>query len=144
MKIALKEAEKSYAIDDVPVGAIIVFQNKIIARAHNTKQKTKIAVNHAEIIAITKACKKLNSWHLEDCTMYVTMEPCLMCAGALLQSRISRLVYATPNLKFGFVESIDSILNNEKNNHKIEVCGGVCKEASEKMLKEFFKAKRDR
>ncbi len=144
MKIALKEAEKSYAIDDVPVGAIIVFQNKIIARAHNTKQKTKIAVNHAEIIAITKACKKMNSWHLEDCTMYVTMEPCLMCAGALLQSRISRLVYATPNLKFGFVESIGSILNNEKNNHKIEVCSGVCKEASEKMLKEFFKAKRDR
>ena len=109
MKIALKEAEKSYAIDDVPVGAIIVYQNKIIARAHNTKQKSQIAVNHAEIVAITKACKKLNSWHLDDCTMYVTMEPCLMCAGALLQSRISRLVYATPNLKFGFVESIDSI-----------------------------------
>lgn len=142
MKIALKEAEKSYAIDDVPVGAIIVYQNKIIARAHNTKQKSQIAVNHAEIVAITKACKKLNSWHLDDCTMYVTMEPCLMCAGALLQSRISRLVYGTPNLKFGFVESIDSILNNGKNNHKIEICSGVCKEESEKMLKDFFKAKR--
>lgn len=142
MKIALKEAEKSYAIDDVPVGAIIVCQNKIIARAHNTKQKSKIAVNHAEIIAITKACKKLKTWHLDECTMYVTMEPCLMCAGALLQSRISRLVYATPNFKFGFIESVDSVLNNGKNNHKIEIRSGVCKEESEKILKEFFKAKR--
>ena len=114
MHEALKEAKKSYKADDVPVGAIIVMNNKIIAKAHNKKEKHKNAIEHAEILAISKACKKLNTWHLEKCTIYVTLEPCLMCAGALIQSRIGKLVYATNNEKFGYVESIDNILNDKK------------------------------
>lgn len=141
MGLALEEAKKSLKKGDVPVGAIIVKNDKIIARAHNQKEKHKIATYHAEIIAIEKACKKLKSWHLDDCELYVTLEPCLMCAGAILQSRISRLIYATANQKFGYVSSIDSILN-QKNNHKVEIVSEIKSEESQKMLIDFFKNKR--
>ena len=143
MNVALQEAKKSYKNGDVPVGAIIVKNGKIIAKAHNEKEKKHCAIKHAEIIAIEKACKKLKSWHLEDCEMYVTLEPCLMCAGALLQSRLKTLIYATENEKFGYVKSIESILNNDKNNHKIKIISGIGKQESQKLLKEFFKKKRD-
>ena len=143
MKEALVEAKKSYKADDVPVGAIIVMNNKIIAKAHNKKEKHKNAIEHAEILAISKACKKLNTWHLEKCTIYVTLEPCLMCAGALIQSRIGKLVYATNNEKFGYVESIDNILNDKKNNHHPIIVKNICREESQILLKKFFKDKRN-
>lgn len=142
MKIALKEAIKSYKREDVPVGAIIVKDGKIIAKAHNQKENKGIATKHAEIIAIEKACKKLKTWHLDNCELYVTLEPCLMCAGAIIQSRISKLIYATSNEKFGFIESIDHVLENEKNNHKVKIIKGICQVESQTLLKEFFKNKR--
>jgi len=142
MKEALKEAKKSYKKGDVPVGAVIVKNNKIIARAHNQKEKKQIATKHAEIIVIEKACKKIKNWRLEECTLYVTLEPCLMCAGAILQSRIKSLVYATESEKFGFVSSIENILNNKKNNHNVEITKGMCNEESRELMVKFFKDKR--
>lgn len=141
MEIALNEAKKSYKKGDVPVGAVIVKKNKIIAKAHNQKEKKKISTYHAEILVIQKACKKLKTWYLNDCELYVTMEPCLMCAGAILQSRIPKLIYSTSNEKFGYISSVDSILN-QKNNHKVEIINGIKKEESQKLLIDFFKNKR--
>lgn len=143
MNIALEEAYKSYEKGDVPVGAVVVYKNEIIARAHNCKEQNKNAVEHAEILAISQACQKLNTWHLEECTIYVTLEPCLMCAGALIQSRIGKLVFATENEKFGYVGSISNVLNNKSNNHHPIIINGICKEKSHKLLKEFFKDKRN-
>ncbi len=143
MNIALEEALKSYKKGDVPVGAIIVYKNKIIAKAHNSKEQNKNAIEHAEILAISQACKKLKTWHLEECTIYVTLEPCLMCAGALIQSRIGKLVFATENEKFGYVGSISNVLNNRNNNHHPIIISGICKEESQKLLKNFFKDKRN-
>lgn len=139
---ALKEAKKSFVKGDVPVGAVIVKNNKIISRAHNEKEIQKIATKHAEILAIEKACKKLKSWHLEECELYITLEPCLMCAGAIIQSRISKIIYATSNEKFGFAGSIENVLNNKKNNHKVKIINGVLEQESQKLLKNFFKSKR--
>ena len=106
MKIALGLANKAFSKGDIPVGAVIVKDNKIISKSYNTKNIKKCAINHAEIDAIRRACKKLNSWHLDDCTLYVTLEPCLMCCGAILQSRIKHVVYGTNCAKFGYVERI--------------------------------------
>jgi len=142
MKEALKEANKSYVRGDVPVGAVIVKNGKIIERAHNKKEIQKIATKHAEIIAIEKACKRLKSWHLEDCTLYVTLEPCLMCSGAILQSRITNLVYGASNEKFGYVESIDAILTDKKNNHRVNIKSGILENESKMLLQNFFKNKR--
>ncbi len=139
MKEALKEAKKAYAKKEIPVGAVIVYQDEIIARAHNTRVSEKQVFTHAEIKAINKACKKLNSWILEDCTIYVTLEPCLMCTGALLQSRIKRIVYATTEPKHGVIESIDNVLDNPKFNHKIEITSGILQEESSNLLKNFFR-----
>lgn len=138
MNEALKEARKAYQKKEIPVGAVIVFQDKIIARAHNTRMSEKQVFTHAEIKAINKACKKMNSWVLEDCTIYVTLEPCLMCAGALLQSRIKRIVYGTVELKHGAIESIDSVLNNPKLNHHVEITSGILQKESSELLKNFF------
>lgn len=143
MNLALKEAKKSYDKDEVPVGCIIVKDNQIIARAHNTRQHSKNVFNHAEVIAINKASKKLNSWMLDGATLYVTLEPCLMCSGAILQSRIKRLVFATPEPKFGSVGSIINVFDdNNKFNHKIEIVRGICQEESSNLLKEYFRQKR--
>ncbi len=142
MKIALEEATKSYKKGDVPVGAVIVYKGKIIAKAHNEKEKQQIATKHAEILAIEKACKKLKNWHLDCCELYVTLEPCMMCAGAIIQSRISKLIYSVPSEKFGFIESIDHVLNNKKNNHRVEIVKGICEKESQILLKNFFKNKR--
>ncbi len=142
MKIALEEAKKSLEHDDIPVGAIIVYKDKIICKAHNKKELNKDATQHAEILAIKAACHYMNSWYLNECTLYVTMEPCLMCAGAILQSRIKQVVYSTKNPKFGYIDSIDSILNYSKNNHKVEIISGICEQESSDLLKSFFKDKR--
>ena len=139
MKAALVEAKKAYTKQEIPVGAVIVYQDKIIARAHNTRVSEKQVFTHAEIKVINKACKKLNSWILEDCTIYVTLEPCLMCTGALLQSRIKRIVYAAKEPKHGVIESIDNVLDNPKFNHKIEITSGILQEESSDLLKKFFR-----
>lgn len=142
MKIALIEAQKSFNKNDVPVGAVIIKNNKIISKGRNKKQLKKQATKHAEIIAIEKACRKLKTWHLDDCTLYITLEPCMMCCGAIIQSRIKKVVYATPNSKFGYVESIDKLLQNKKNNHYVEIEKGICEEEASTLLKRFFVEKR--
>ena len=141
MKLALKEAEKSLEFDDVPVGALIVKNDKIISKAHNQKEKKQIATKHAEIIAIERACRKLNTWHLNDCTLYVTVEPCLMCSGAMIQSRIDRVVYATKNEKFGYIESVEKIFEN-KNNHNVKITNGIYEKEAKELIQKFFKKKR--
>jgi len=141
MKIALIEAKKSIKYGDVPVGAIIVRNDKIIAKAYNKKEKSKNAIKHAEIIAIEKACKKLKTWYLNDCDLYVTLEPCLMCCGAIIQSRIKNVYYSTESKKFGYVESISELFN-DKNNHIPKAYVGLEKEQSVKLLTDFFKDKR--
>ena len=142
MQEALKEAVKARKKGEIPVGAIIVKDNNIIARGHNLKETKNSALQHAEIITINKANEKLKSWRLLDCTMYVTLEPCCMCAGALVNSRINRLVIATEDDKTGaFGSKID--INNIGLNHKIEVTKGICKVESSNLIKEFFKGLRD-
>lgn len=134
MNIALKEAIKAYKKGDVPIGAVIVKNGKIISKAYNKKEKNKNAIKHAEIIAIEKACKKLKTWHLETCEIYITMEPCMMCAGAILQSRIKKIYYSIKNEKYGF-----STMINDKN---IRIKAGLCKDESLKLLQNFFRDKR--
>jgi len=139
MKQALKEAQKAYEKEEVPVGAIIVKDGKIIARAHNLKETKKDTTNHAEILAIQKASKKLNAWRLEDCEMYVTLEPCSMCAGALIQSRIKKVYIGTMDYKTGACGSVLNLLENYTFNHKVEYETGILKEECEKILQDFFK-----
>lgn len=144
MKEALKEAKKAYAIEEVPVGAVIVKDGKIISRAYNKKETKKTATSHAEILAIEKACKKLDSWRLTDCEMYVTLEPCSMCAGALINSRIKKIYIGTQDEKTGACGSVLNLLEDYKFNHKIEVEKYILKEECEKILKDFFKMLRKR
>lgn len=143
MKQALKEALKAYDKLEVPVGAVIVKDNKIIARAHNQKEYKNDTTNHAEILAIKKASKKLNSWRLSDCDMYVTLEPCSMCAGALIQSRIKKVVIGTLDKKTGACGSVLNLLEDYKFNHVVEVETGILKDECEDMLKKFFKELRE-
>ena len=142
MKEALKEALKALKKDEVPVGAVIVKDGKIIARAHNLKESKKDTTTHAEIEVIKKASKKLDSWRLENCEMYVTLEPCPMCAGALIQSRIKKLYIGTVDEKTGACGSKLNLLKDYKFNHKIEVETEILKEDCEKILKDFFKSLR--
>lgn len=142
MKEALKEAKKSYKKDEVPVGAVLVKEGKIVARGHNNKENKNNPLGHAEIIAINKYCKKYNTWRLNDVTMYVTLEPCLMCSSILQQVRIARTVIATTDPKTGAMGSIINI-NDIKSNHKICIEKGILLEESEELLKTFFKRLRD-
>lgn len=139
MKEALKEAKKAELINEVPVGAVIVKDGKVISRAYNKKETTNSAINHAEIIAIQKANKKLNSWRLLDCEMYVTLEPCSMCAGAILQSRIKKVYIGTMDQKTGSCGSVFNLFDDYKFNHKVDIESGICKDECEKILQDFFK-----
>jgi len=139
MKEALKEAQKAFDKEEVPVGAVIVKDGKIIARAHNLKETKKDTTNHAEILAIQKASKKLDAWRLEDCEMYITLEPCAMCAGALIQSRIKKIYIGTMDYKTGACGSVLNLLENYKFNHTVEIETGILQEECEKILKDFFK-----
>lgn len=139
MKIALKQAKKAYNKLEVPVGAIIVKDGKIIAKAYNEKEKRKDTTKHAEILAIQRASKKLRTWRLYDCDMYVTLEPCSMCAGALIQSRIRKVYIGTMDEKTGSCGSVLNLLKDYKFNHNVEIEYGICKEECENILKEFFK-----
>ena len=138
MKEALKEAKKAYDKLEVPVGAIVVKDGKIIARAHNLKETKKDTTKHAEILAIEKASKKLEAWRLLDCEMYVTLEPCSMCAGAMINSRIKKLYIGALDEKTGAAGSVLNLFDYPFN-HKVEVEKGIMKENCEKILKEFFK-----
>lgn len=142
MKEALKEAKKAYDIEEVPIGAVIVKDGKIIARGHNMREMKKQACAHAEIIAIEKACKKLDAWRLNDCEMYVTLEPCPMCAGAIMNARIKKLYIGAMEPKFGAVGSKVNLLEDIKFNHDVEVEKGVLKEECSKYIKDFFKERR--
>lgn len=144
MKEALKEAQKAYKKLEVPIGAVIVKDGKIIARAHNLREIKKNALAHAEVLAINKACKKLDAWRLLDCDMYVTLEPCAMCAGAILNARIRKLYIATLEPKTGAVGSICNLLEDYTVNHKVDVQIGVCEEEARKLLKDFFKELREK
>ena len=138
MKEALKEAKKAYEKNEVPVGAVIVLNDKIVARGHNKRETKKNSLCHAEIIAINKACKKLRNFRLEDCDMYVTLEPCTMCAGAIVQSRIKTLVYGAKDEKYGMAGTVSNVFEL-KSNHKVYVKGGILAEECSNIIKEFFK-----
>ena len=142
MKEALKEAKKAYDKLEVPVGAVIVKNGKIIARGYNQKETKKDTTKHAEIIAIEKASKKLDSWRLNDCEMYVTLEPCPMCAGAIINSRIKKIYIGTLDEKTGAVGSVLDLFSDYTFNHKVEVEKGIMQKDCEKILKDFFKVLR--
>ena len=139
MKLALKEAKKAYDKGEIPVGAIIVKDDQIIAKAHNLKEMKNDTTKHAEILAIQIASKKLNSWRLENCEMYVTLEPCSMCAGALIQSRIKKVYIGTMDYKTGACGSVLNLLKDFKFNHVVDVETGILSKDCEKILKNFFK-----
>ena len=144
MKIALKEAEKAYKIEEVPVGAVIVKNGKIIAKAHNKKETKKSAIEHAEILAIQKASKKLGNWRLEGCSLYVTLEPCSMCAGAIIQARIEKIYIGTGDEKTGACGSVLNLLEDYKFNHIVQVNKYILQEDCKKILQDFFKMLRNR
>lgn len=139
MKEALKEAKKAYKKLEIPVGAVIVKNGKIIARGHNLKETETDTTKHAEIIAIQKASKKLKSWRLLDCDMYVTLEPCSMCAGALINSRIRKVYIGANDEKTGAVGSVLNLLNDYTFNHRVEYEKGIMQDDCENLLKSFFK-----
>ena len=143
MKEALKQARKAYKIKEVPIGCVIVHEDKIIARGYNKRNIKKNTLAHAEILAINKASRVLGDWRLEDCTMYVTLEPCQMCAGAIVQARVKRVVIGSMNPKAGCGGSILNLLEMEAFNHQVEVERGVLDEECSQMMKEFFKELRE-
>ena len=137
MKEALKEAEKAYQKNEVPIGCVIVCGNKIIAKAHNLRETKNSTLAHAELLAIKKANEKLNSWRLEDCDIYATLEPCPMCAGAIILARMRKLYFSTRDFKSGAFGGVFN-LNAEKLNHTLEIDCGILKDESEQLLKKFF------
>ena len=139
MKEAIRQAKKALVLDEVPIGCVIVHQDKIIARGYNRRNTDKSTLAHAEIIAIKKASKVINDWRLEDCTIYVTLEPCQMCAGAIVQARIPRVIIGSMNPKAGCGGSILNLLQEERFNHQAEVIRGVMEEECSAMLTEFFR-----
>ncbi len=144
MKAALAQAKKAYDLGEVPIGCVIVYEDKIIARGYNRRNTDKTSLAHAEITAIKKANKKLNDWRLEDCTLYVTLEPCQMCAGAIVQARIPKVVMGATNPKAGCAGTVMEILNNPEFNHQVEVVSGVLVNECSKILKDFFVELRSR
>ena len=144
MKEALKQAKKAYAIDEVPIGCVIVQNGKIIARGYNRRNTDKNTLAHAELAAIKKASKKTGDWRLEDCEMFVTLEPCQMCAGAIVQSRMKRVVIACMNQKAGCAGSVLNLLQMQQFNHQVEITYGVLEEDCSKMLSQFFRELREK
>lgn len=144
MQLAIEEAQYAAALGEVPIGAIIVYQDRVIARAHNLRETSQNAITHAELMAIQHACDVIGSWRLEETTLYVTLEPCPMCAGAILQSRIPRVVYGARDRKAGCVDSLYHLLNDSRFNHECEVTEGVMAEECSALLTNFFKTLRIR
>ena len=144
MNQALEEAKKAALLGEVPIGAVLVYEGEIIARAHNLRETTQNATTHAELMVIQEACKKLGSWRLEQTTLYVTLEPCPMCAGAILQSRVPRVVYGARDIKAGCVDSLYHLLNDAGFNHDCDVTEGILAEECGQILTDFFRALRER
>ncbi len=144
MQVALQEAKKAYQQDEVPIGAIVVRNGEIIARAHNTKNRDKDALLHAEMVALRKAQKKLNDWHLNDCDLYVTLEPCPMCAGACINARIRAIYFGAYDPKAGCCGSLYNLPMDKRFNHRPEVYGGVCETECGAILSQFFASKRSK
>lgn len=144
MKLALEEAKKAERIGEVPIGAIVVKDGEVIARAHNLRETVQQPTAHAEHIAIEKAAEALGSWRLEDCTLYVTLEPCVMCSGAIVMSRIPRVVYGASDPKGGCSGSLMDLLQEPRFNHRAEVVSGVMEDECSQLLKDFFKQLRDK
>lgn len=144
MRQAIRQAKKAWVLDEVPIGCVIVYEGKVIGRGYNRRNTDKSTLAHAEIIAIKKASKKIKDWRLEECTMYVTLEPCQMCAGAIVQARIPRVVIGSMNPKAGCCGSILNLLEEERFNHQVEVERGVLEEECSSMLTNFFKDLRKR
>lgn len=144
MKLAIKEAKKSFILDEVPVGAVIVKNGRVISLGHNLKEIIKDATCHAEIIAIREACKALGGWRLIDCDLYVTLEPCPMCAGAMVNARIKRVIFGAADPKTGACGSLMNIANDSRLNHRIETIPGILEEECKNLLKDFFKEKRNK
>ncbi|MEO4055636.1 tRNA adenosine(34) deaminase TadA [Solibacillus sp. CAU 1738] len=144
MKEALEEAKKARDLGEVPIGAVLVYEDEIIARAHNLRETTQNAVTHAELMAIQQACEKIGSWRLEKTTLYVTLEPCPMCAGAILQSRVPRVVYGARDIKAGCVDSLYRLLNDARFNHECDVVEGILADECGNILTDFFRSLRER
>lgn len=144
MKAAIKQAKKAENIDEVPIGCVIVYQGKIIARGYNRRNIDKNTLSHAELNAIKKASKKLGDWRLDDCEMYVTLEPCQMCAGAIVQSRIKKVYIGSMNPKAGSAGSVINLLQVKEFNHQVEIESGILQEECSEMLSDFFRNLRRR
>lgn len=144
MKEAIKQAKKAYALGEVPIGCVIVYRDKIIARGYNRRTIDQNTIAHAEMMAIRKACKKMGDWRLEDCTMYVTLEPCQMCSGAIVQSRIKKVVIGCMNPKAGCAGSILNLLQMEEFNHQVELEIDVLQEECSNLMKNFFRELRQK
>ena len=144
MKEAIRQAKKAAAIGDVPIGCVIVSDGRIIARGYNKRNRNKTVLAHAELLAMSKACRKAGDWRLEDCTMYITLEPCQMCAGAIVQARIPRVVIGSMNPKAGCGGSILNLLQMKEFNHQVEVTRGVLEEECSEMLSAFFRKLRQK
>ena len=138
MKEAIRQAKKAEDIGDVPIGCVIVSDGKIIARGYNQRNKNKTVLAHAELLAMSKACRKTGDWRLENCTMYITLEPCQMCAGAIVQARVSRVVIGSMNPKAGCGGSVLNLLEMKEFNHQVDVTRGVLEEECSEMLSAFF------
>ncbi len=139
MKEAIKQAKKAYALEEVPIGCVIVYEGKIIGRGYNRRMTDKTALAHAELTAIKRACKRIGDWRLDDCEMYVTLEPCQMCSGAIVQSRIKKVYIGCMNPKAGCAGSVMNMLQVPQFNHQVETEKGVLEDECSKMLSDFFK-----
>mgnify|MGYP003374812066 FL=1 len=144
MKEAIRQARKAYAIGEVPIGCVIVYEGRVIARGYNRRTIDKNTLAHAELLAIRKASRKLDDWRLEGCTMYVTLEPCQMCSGAIIQARIPKVVVGCMNPKAGCAGSILNLLDVPQFNHQAELVTGVLEEECSQMMKDFFKELREK
>ncbi|MED4207548.1 tRNA adenosine(34) deaminase TadA [Neobacillus mesonae] len=144
MKEAIKEAEKAQDLNEVPIGAVLVHEGKIISRAHNLRESEQNAIAHAELLAIDKACREMGSWRLEDTTLYVTLEPCPMCSGAIILSRVKRVVYGASDPKGGCAGTLMNLLEDERFNHQSEIEKGVLEKECGELLSNFFKKIRER
>jgi tRNA(adenine34) deaminase len=142
MSAALKEAEKAFEAGEVPIGAVVINQNKVIGKGFNQVEKLKDATAHAEMIALTAASENLGNWRLNECDLYVTVEPCIMCAGAILVSRVRNLYFGTMDTKFGACGSVFDLLETDKYNHKVSIYSGILETESRSLLEEFFVTKR--
>ena len=144
MREAIAEAQQAAVLNEVPIGAVVVKDGQVIGRGHNMREHFQDVTYHAEMLAIMEACERLHSWRLEDCDLYVTLEPCIMCSGAIINARIANVYYGAPDPKAGAVDSLYHLLTDTRLNHQVNVTSGVLQEKCSQMLKNFFRAIRQR